>query len=346
LLEIDGARYSGSGAIVRQAFAYAALTGKPIRVFNARSRRPRPGLRPQHIRVIESIRELVSGSAEGVRQGSTEIVFRPGKPSFNRRYVWDIGSAGSTTALALALLPVIAFAPEPVEIELQGGLFQDFAPSYFHLKLVIMPLLQRMGIETDLEMVRPGYVPRGQGILRLGIRPAKSALRPLVMETPGSVARLWGIALSSHLEDRKVSDRMAEAAKKILSRAGYEAEIEIVYENKAVQPGAALAAFADLTGGARLGADLAGAPRRRSESIGRDVARQLLEELRTQATLDRHASDQIIPFASLASGESRFAIAGLTDHVQSAAWLSSEFLGADVRTDGRLLVIRGIGYRP
>lgn len=346
MLEIDGARYSGSGAIVRQAVAFAALTGQAIRIVNARSRRPRPGLRPQHIRVIESVRELVNGSAEGVHQGSTEIVFHPGKLSFGERYVWDIGSAGSTTALALALLPVVAFAREPVEIELRGGLFQDFAPSYFHLRLVMLPLLRRMGIEAGLEMGRPGYVPQGQGILRLSVRPAQDRLRPLTMETPGSVARLWGIALSSHLEERKVSDRMAEAARKIFSRAGYEAEIEIVYDNKAVQPGAALAAFADLRGGARLGADLAGAPGRRSETIGRDVARQLLEELTTQATLDRYASDQIIPFASLAAGESRFAIAGLTDHAQSAAWLSREFLGADMSTEGKLLVVRGIGFTP
>lgn len=248
--------------------------------------------------------------------------------------------------MALALLPVIAFAPEPIDIELRGGLFQDFAPSYYHLKFVMVPLLQRMGIETHLEMARPGYVPKGQGILRLSVTPARNGLRSLVMETPGSLARLWGIALSSHLEDRKVSDRMAKAARNILSRAGYETEIESVYDNKSVQPGAAFAAFADLERGARLGADMAGAPNRRSETIGRDVARQLLEEIRAESTLDRYASDQIIPFASLAHGESRFAIPALTEHIQSGAWLSRELLGAEVRTEGRLLVIHGIGFKP
>lgn len=275
-----------------------------------------------------------------------EIAFHPGKPRRNCSYSWDIGSAGSTTALALALLPVLAFAPEPVRVELRGGLFQDFAPSYYHLKFVMASLLQRMGIEAHLEMARPGYVPKGQGILHLSVTPARKGLRSLVMETPGSVARLWGVALSSHLEDRKVSDRMAQAARKILSRAGYETEIESVYDNKSVQPGAAFAAFADLEGGARLGADMAGAPNRRSETVGRDVSRRLLEVIRAQATLDRYASDQIIPFASLAAGESRFAIPALTEHIQSGAWLSREFLGAEVRTEGRLLVIHGIGFTP
>ena len=35
LVEIDGSRRSGSGAIVRQAVAYAALTRTPIHVTNA-----------------------------------------------------------------------------------------------------------------------------------------------------------------------------------------------------------------------------------------------------------------------------------------------------------------------
>lgn len=345
LLEIDGARYSGSGTIVRQAVAFAALTGQAVRIINARARRPRPGLRLQHIRVIESIRELVGGTSEGVHQGSTEIVFRPGEPKFDGSYRWDIGSAGSTTALAMALLPVLAFAPGPVKVELRGGLFQDFAPSYYHLKRVLAPLLQRMGLQTEMELGRPGYVPRGEGILHLTVRPALTRLRPLAMESPGPVEKLWGIALSSHLQDRRVSERMATAANEVFGAAGYRAEIEALYESSALQPGAAFAAFADLEGGARLGADRAGAPARPSEAIGKYVARQLLEELNTGATLDRYASDQIIPFASLAAGESRFSIPGLTDHIQSGAWLSREFLGAEVRIEGRRLIIKGVGFQ-
>lgn len=346
MLTIDGSRYSGSGTIVRQAVAFAALTGRSIHMVNARAKREKPGLRPQHIRVVEAIAELVNGRAEGLAPGSQDFTFRPGGLKTGRHYHWDIGSAGSTTMLGLGILPVLAFAAAPVTVELRGGLFQDFAPSLFHLQHVLLPLLERMGLHTEVEMGRPGYVPRGDGILRLRVTPLDEPLRAITRDAPGALTRLWGIALSSHLEERQVSRRMAEAAQEVLARAGHRAEIEVRNDTESLQPGAALALFADLEGAVRLGADQAGALRRRAESIGKHVARQLLDELASGATLDRFAADQIIPFAALAAGESRFLIPAVSDHVLTSAWLAEEFLDAGVSLDGRQLVIHGVGFRP
>ncbi len=139
---------------------------------------------------------------------------------------------------------------------------------------------------------------------------------------------------------------MADAAQGVLSAAGYQADFDVRYETTAVQPGAALAVFADLADGVRLGADWAAAPRRPSEKIGRRVAQQLLEDLRSAATLDRHAADQVIPFAALAEGESRFRIPRLTEHIESNSWLVKEFLGAEVCVRGNLLTVAGVGFRP
>lgn len=344
MIEIDGSRYSGSGTIVRQTVAFAALTGQPVHIFNARVRRPKPGLRRQHVQAVEAVRQLVNGDTEGVEVGSREFVFRPGARGASRRYTWDIGSAGSTTLLALAVLSILAFGSEPAVAELKGGLFQDFAPSLFHLQHVLVPLVARMGLEAEISMERPGYVPRGGGVLVMSVEPIKDRLRPLALEQP-AVRRLWGIALASHLQEREVARRMAEAAQKVLARAGYSADITTWYEDTALQPGAALALFADQAGGTRLGTDMAGAPGRRSEQIGRHVARQLLEEIGAGAALDRHAADQIIPFAALAEGETQFQIAALTDHIESNAWLAKEFLGAEVKVQGNVVSIAGVGFR-
>lgn len=345
MLEIDGSQYSGSGTIVRQAVAFAALTGTAIHIFNVRVKRPNPGLRRQHAQAVEAIRQLVNGTAEGAVVGAREFVFCPDTPTIIRNFTWDIGTAGSTTALALAVLPVLAFDSSPASIELRGGLFQDFAPSLYHLEHVLLPLLRRMGVEARVRMQRPGYVPTGQGTWHLTATPTRSALRPLRMETSGRVEKIWGIALSSRLREQFVSDRMAESAKLALGTAGYHADIQVLYDESALQAGACLAVFADLSSDARIGADRAGAPGRRSENIGKYVARQLLEDLRTGATIDRYASDQIIPWAALAAGESRFRIPRVSEHVESNAWLSREFLGADVRAEGHELVVKGVGFR-
>jgi RNA 3'-phosphate cyclase len=179
MLTIDGSRYSGSGTIVRQAVAFSALTGQTIHMVNARAKRDKPGLRPQHIRVIEAIAELVNGRADGLAPGSQEFTFRPGALKTGRHYSWDIGSAGSTTMLGLGVLPVLAFAGARVTVELRGGLFQDFAPSAFHLQQVLLPMLQKMGFNAEVEMRHPGYVPRGGGILRLVVKPLTEPFRAI-----------------------------------------------------------------------------------------------------------------------------------------------------------------------
>jgi RNA 3'-terminal phosphate cyclase (ATP) len=116
-----------------------------------------------------------------------------------------------------------------------------------------------------------------------------------------------GIALSSLLTERRVSDRMAEECQKSLQAAGYSARIDLlydtegnpVYEKAAAQAGAALAVWARTDKGCLLGADCAGAPRRSSEFIGRKVAGLLTEALQSGASLDVHMGTKN-PFCGLA----------------------------------------------
>jgi RNA 3'-terminal phosphate cyclase (ATP) len=341
VLQIDGSRHSGSGTIVRQSVALAAVTGRPIEIINARVRRDKPGLRRQHIRVVQAIAELVDGETDGLSEGSQRLLFRPGRRRDGGRYQWDIGSAGSVTMLALGVLPVLATRTTPSTVEIRGGLFQDFAPSLFHFQHVLLPLLERMGLHARVEMIRPGYVPRGDGIVRLDVDPIAASLRPLLVDKRGAVERVWGVALASHLAERRVAHRMAEAARAILAHRGYQPDIELIDDTSAVQAGAALALFADTVRGARLGADQAGALGRPAERIGQQVAWQLLEEIDAGTALDRFASDQIIPFAAMANGESRLTIPYESDHIRSHAWLVSLFFGTQVITVGQTLTVKG-----
>jgi len=344
MLTIDGSTYSGSGTIVRQAVAFSALTGISIRLINARAKRRKPGLRRQHMQVIEAIRELVNGKAQGVYEGSQDITFEPGTRSKQEAYRWDIGSAGSTTMFALGVLPVLTFNPRPSTVEIHGGLFQDFAPSFFHLQQVIVPLLNKMGLTITLTMQRSGYVPSGKGSLALSVQPVQRTFHPITLESQGAVYRVWGIALASHLKERRVSHRMAESVMQHLAKVGMRVDIVLMEDPTAQQAGAALAVFADCGTDIRLGADRAGAPHRRSEAMGQYVATQLVTDLNTNATVDRFAADQVIPFAALAQGESRFVIPHVTDHVQTSAWLANLFLGAHVHIHDHEMTIQGSGF--
>ena len=161
--------------------------------------------------------------------------------------------------MAQTLLPLACFAEKPSKFRLEGGLFQDFAPSAYHMKSVLLPFLKQMGIQAELEIVRPGYVPRGGGIIEIKVEPVKK-LKPLNLTEQGEILSIKGVALSSHLEEKRVSHRMAEECEKVLSSYGYKAGIQEIYDESSLQEGAALAIYAETSLGNRIGSDRAGRP--------------------------------------------------------------------------------------
>jgi len=352
MVEIDGSEKSGSGTIVRDAVSLSVLTGQEIHLKNIRAKRDKPGLRPQHLKGVEACSQICQGELEGAEVGSREIIFRPGEIVKGGSFNWDIGTAGSTTMLASTVLPLAIFAKGTSIYKIAGGLFQDFAPSAYHLKYVLFPILRKMGIELDLEIIQPGYVPQGKGVIEIKVRPQKEKIRPFIALQQGKVTEIKGIALSSLLRERKVSERMAQECQKELKQKGYSAKIEIaydtednpVYQKTSIQAGASLAIWARTGTGCLIGSDMAGALGRRAEFIGRQVARNLIEDLETEATVDRHLADQLIPFCALAGGISEYLIPHMTEHVETRLWLVEKMLGAKTEVKNNHILITGVGY--
>jgi RNA 3'-terminal phosphate cyclase (ATP) len=343
MVTIDGGAKSGSGTIVRYSVALASLLGKEIRIQNIRAGRDKPGLRAQHLKVVHACREMCQGVVKNAAVGSKEIIYTPGERFNGGEYSWDIGTAGSTTMMAQALLPLACFARKPSKFRLEGGLFQDSAPSAYHMKFVLLPLLKRMGVRAEVDIIRPGYVPRGGGITEARVE-AAGELRSLNLAEQGEISSIKGIALSSHLKEKKVSQRMAAECRKVLSAYGYKAEIEEIEDESSLQEGAALAIYAETSLGSWMGSDRAGRPGRSSESIGRYVAERFIEDVETGAAVDRYIADQLIIYAGLAEGVTRYSIPRITEHVETNLWLIEEFLGAGTKITGNLLEIDGIGF--
>jgi RNA 3'-terminal phosphate cyclase (ATP) len=344
MIEVDGSAHSGSGTLLRHAVAMATLLGEPLHMTRIRARREKPGLRPQHVQAVRACRVLSGGELNGDVVGATEIFYRPGRALLDGNFQWDIGTAGSTTMLALTLVPLALFARRPCSFSMTGGLFQDFAPSAFHTEKVLFPVLKRMGAEIRMEILRPGYPPKGEGHLRVEVKPLKRVLKPLQMAEQGAVKIIRGISLASHLENQRVSDRMADQCRNLLERHGYPVHMEVLQDRTALQKGAALLLWAETKTGCLLGSDQAGKPGRRSEKIAQFVVTSLLEDLGTKATVDRHLADQLILLASLAGGTTHYVIPRRTEHVESNLWLVEKILGVKSDLSENHLRIEGIGF--
>ncbi len=343
MIYIDGSAKSGSGTLVRYAIALSSLLGEELHINNIRAKRDKPGLRPQHLASVRACAQMCDGHVEGAAVNSKEIVYKPRGRIKGGYYQWEIGTAGSTTLLVMTLLPLALFADEETVLRISGGLFQDFAPSAHHVQHVLFPTLGKMGIKAELAVIRPGYVPRGGGTIQVKIKPVAGVIKPLRLLKQGKVKEVTGLALSSHLREPRVSQRMAEECRKVLAAKGYRARIEALWDETALQAGASLALWAETDSGCRLGSDQAGKRGRSSEAIGRFVAQNLLEDLKSGATVDRYLADQLIIYAALAGGTTEYIIPRLSEHVDANIWLA-EKLGARAKLEGNTLHIEGLGY--
>ncbi len=344
MMEIDGAQKSGSGTLVRFAVALCALTGQSLHMVRIREKREKTGLRPQHLQAVRACAQLSSGRLHGDNVGSREILFHPGKGIQGGEQRWDIGTAGSATMLAYTLIPLGLFAKTASSLSLGGGLFQDFAPTAFHMQKVLLPLLSEMGARVGMEIIRPGYVPQGGGELRLVIDPLAAPLTAIEKRKRGEVRRVRAISIASHLAREMVAGRMADRSIRLLAQNGYSAEVSSIEDSSARQKGAALLLWAETNTGCLIGSDRAGRRGRSSESIADYVASAFLEDISTGATVDRFTADQLILFAGLAAGRSCYIAPRITDHIGSNLWLIEKILGARTKVDGLMISIDGIGF--
>lgn len=348
MIELDGSVKSGSGTLLRHAVSLATLLGEELYMWNIRAKRDKPGLRPQHRQAVLAGKDMCQGAVEGAEVGSMEIRYKPGKAIKGGSYNWDIGTGGSTTMLAMTLLPLAGFASKATAFRIAGGLFQDFAPSAYHLKHVLLPTLAKMGIQAELIIERPGYAELGGGIIRVTVEPVRDKIKPLQLLKTGEIKEIRGIALASHLKQAKVSDRMAQECARILKEQGHQARIEAIYDSTALHEGASLAIWAEAEN-CLFGFDRAGRKGRRAETIGNYVANNFLQDVRSKATVDRYLADQLIIYAALADGVTEYVIPTVTEHVDANLWLINHILGkfgAVAELVGNHLKIKGIGYTP
>jgi len=328
VLEIDGSQKSGSGTILRLSIALAGILNEPLHIHNIRQKRPQPGLRPQHLEAVHTAAKLCNAQTQGATLGSRELWFTPEEITGGDIQA-EIGTAGSIPMLLLTILPLCAYAKSSVRLHVKkGGTDVRNAPTTNYLKHILLPMLERTGLKTSLDIVRYGYYPKGMGEILLSVEPCRRLTR-LNLETPGTIEELSGVSVCTFLADRRVAERQAKAANEHLkARTGFEAQIQTINDmSNPLQKGSSIVLWAKTSTGGLLGGDAIGEIRKPSETVGREAAENLCREIEAKATVDVHLADMLVPYVALAEGDSSYLARSMTEHLETNIWLVQEILG-------------------
>ncbi len=338
MIEIQGDMLEGGGQVLRLSTAISAITKKPIRIVNVRAKRSPPGLRAQHLNAVRAIGVMTAAKIEGLSIGSRQVAFSPGS-TVGGHFRVDVGTAGSTSLVLQALMPVIALSSKEVSLEITGGTSNPKAPTIEYLQNIVLPTITVMGYRGSIELAKRGFYPRGQGLVRARAEPVER-LNPIVLTEFGDVTKIWGLSYSCRLPEHIV-ERMAKSAEKHLAKEGYESGIELEPLQEAdpkcsVDPGCGLILFASLSSGGLLAGDALGRLGRPAEKVGEQAASNLLQSLNQCAPVDKHLGDQLMVYASLAEGRSTIRVAELTLHTITCIELCKILLGVSFEVYGKV----------
>jgi RNA 3'-terminal phosphate cyclase (ATP) len=319
MIEIDGSRGEGGGQILRTALSLSLCTQLPFRAHSVRARRPKPGLRRQHLTAVKAAAQLGGAVVEGAELASQQLSFQPGavRPG---DYDIDVGTAGSTTLVLQTLLPPLLTAHRSCTLRLRGGTHNPDAPPFEFLALAFLPLLKRMGVEVEATLERCGFFPAGGGEIRIRVAPA-GRLVPLRLEARGALRCTRAEAIVANLP---VEIALRELA---VVRAGLrlpDSALRAVDDRPASGPGNALLIVQEYEHVTEVSTGF-GERGLRAETLAQRAVEEAMRFARSDAAVGEHLADQLLLPLALAGGGS-FTTLTPSSHAQTNIDVIEQFL--------------------
>lgn len=264
-------------------------------------------------------------------------------------YLFDVAevksSAGAVSLILQSIMPSVAFASESSKVILKGGTHVPWSPPFHYLKDVFLPLLKKMGIEASAEIIQWGWYPRGQGSISFSIKPMKM-IKSINLKERGDLKSLHLISAVSHLP-LSIAERQRDRALEILKMKDLTVRTNLI-EAPSIGPGTFLFILAQFDN-CLAGFSSLGEKGKRAEVVADEACQEFLQYLNSNACLDKHLSDQIIPYLALAEGESTFTTVEITRHTLTNIWAIEKFLPVKFKIVGKegkagKISVKGIGY--
>ena len=349
MIELDGSYLEGGGSICRIALALSTLTQQSFEITNIRKNRPQPGLKHQHLFCIKALEKLCNADVEGDSLGSTSLKYSPNKIE-GKTIDIDIQTAGSIILFLQSLLLPSLFANKPVKFNIIGGTDTKWSPTFDYFNNVFLPQIQKYA-DIECKLIKRGYYPKGHGQAQLKVNPKykisdfkefnefhdhiKENTPKIGLTEQSYLMQIKGISHASlDLQDAQVAERQAKAAEIALSNYKCPKNTQTSY-SETLSTGSGITLWAifskqedeiDLNNPIRLGADALGERGKKAELVGEEAAKTLTAEIRSNAPVDMHLADQILPIMALVS-KSKIKTSKITNHTKTNIYTIEKFLG-------------------
>lgn len=327
VIVIDGRHGEGGGQILRSALSLSAITQQAFRIEHIRAKRKKPGLLRQHLASVQAAARISNAQVIGAQLGATTLEFVP-QNILPGNYSFAIGSAGSTGLVLQTVLPLLMQASAPSTLVLEGGTHNPMAPPFDFLQRAFLPLLARMGVQVDMQLIRPGFFPAGGGRLEVHITPA-AQLQPLQLTTRGITQKISANAYVAGLPTHIAERELAVVKKKLQPR---DEHLQVRGLGSAAGPGNMLAVSvaSDHVEEIFCGFGQHGVP---SETIANQVCREAKHYIESGAAVGEHLADQLLlPFAL--AGEGVFTCSTLSEHTLTNIEIIQRFLSKKIVVKG------------
>ena len=227
---------------------------------------------------------------------------------------------------------------------------------------MFLPQLRRFA-QISFSLQRRGFYPKGGGKVDLEIKPEFSLAdfdtfqafwqhlqqqllqQQLVINlvNRGKLLLVKGVsAASSDLQRANVAERQAKAARHLLQeKLGCDVDIATEY-SESLSAGSVITVWAIFAAEGKeevseanpimLGSSSLGERGKMAEAVGQEAAQLLIREVQSNAAVDRHLADQLIPLMALA-GNSAIKASELTNHLLTNIYVVEQFLGKCFEAD-------------
>jgi RNA 3'-phosphate cyclase len=333
MLDIDGSYLEGGGQILRTAVALSAIKQVPVRIVNIRKGRPEPGLKAQHLTGILAAAQLCDAKLTGAKIGSTELTFEPKKIKFGK-FKFDVGTAGAVTLVLQTVVPIAAFAPSKTTFTLMGGTNVSWSPTIEYFQNIFCDYAEKFGLLITSEIDKYGFYPTGGGSVKVEINPIKQG-KALNLTDRGKLFDIKAFSIASEdLQNARVAERQVSSFRKNMP-ADYSVKGFSNYV-RTLSTGSSITAHA-LYENCKLGASALGEKNKSAEDVGKACSEDLLKEIKSSATVDKHLADQLIPFLGLFGGS--FVTSEITMHTRTNIWVTEKFIDKKFKIEGTKISI-------